>query len=189
MLTRLTGFVLLLSSLLAAGDPVENLLLTDFDGRKHDPFAQPGTKAAVLVFVNVDCPIANFYQPTLRKLARKYEKQGVLFFQIHADPDLTAKEAAKHALDFGVVSPGILDPKQKWARLYKAKVTPEAHLVVRDGTVAYRGRIDDTYAAYGKRRPEPTTRDLEAALTAVLAGKKVAVPLPEAVGCQILIED
>ena len=55
--------------------------------------------------------------------------------------------------------------------------------------MAYRGRIDDTYAAYGKRRPEPTTRALETALIAVLAGKKVAVPRTEAVGCQILIED
>lgn len=39
-------------------------------------------------------------------------------------------------------------------------------------SVLYRGRIDDRYTADGVRREEPTTRDLEAALTAVVAGKK-----------------
>ena len=54
--------------------------------------------------------------------------------------------------------------------------------------VSYRGRIDDTYTTYGKRRPKPTTHDLRNALTSILAGRKVATPVTRAIGCQILIE-
>ena len=50
---------------------------------------------------------------------------------------------------------------------------------------AYRGRIDDRYAAPGKLRAEPTARDLQAAIEAVLAGQKPASPQTEAVGCPL----
>jgi hypothetical protein len=51
--------------------------------------------------------------------------------------------------------------------------------------LAYRGRIDDKYVAIGLERPNPTRRDLEAALTASLAGQSIAEPRTQAVGCYI----
>lgn len=186
---------LLLSGLAGAGgaDSAKNDLasykLVDVTGKTHHPGASKGTKAVVFVYVDTHCPIANFYQPTLRKLARKFQKQGVLFFQVHPDPDRSKEDVLLHIKEFGVVSPVILDSSQKWAKLHQAKATPEAHLIAPDGTCLYRGRIDDTYTTYGKRRPKPTTRDLEAALIATLAGKKIATPVTKAIGCQILIED
>jgi hypothetical protein len=47
----------------------------------------------------------------------------------------------------------------------------------------YRGRIDDRYFTFGKDRPQPTVRDLERSLEAVLAGKPVPVPRTQAIGC------
>ena len=67
-------------------------------------------------------------------------------------------------------------------------MTPEAHVYLRDGTCVYRGRIDDTYTTYGKRRPSPTTHDLRDALSAIISGSKVTNPVTKAIGCQILIE-
>jgi hypothetical protein len=52
--------------------------------------------------------------------------------------------------------------------------------------VRYRGRIDDSYATRTKRSPEPKSRDLEAALEAVLAGKPVLAPTTQAIGCAIV---
>jgi hypothetical protein len=49
----------------------------------------------------------------------------------------------------------------------------------------YRGRIDDRYFAPGKRRAEPASHDLRAALEAVLAGKPVPRAETEAIGCPI----
>jgi hypothetical protein len=51
--------------------------------------------------------------------------------------------------------------------------------------VLYRGRIDDRVADFGKRRVEPTRRDLRLALDAILAGKPVPARRTKAVGCYI----
>ena len=61
-------------------------------------------------------------------------------------------------------------------------VTPEV-AVMKDGRMLYRGRIDDRYIEFGKDRPQPTVRDLERSLEAILAGKPVPVAETRAVGC------
>ncbi len=61
-------------------------------------------------------------------------------------------------------------------------------MISKDDAVVYRGRIDDTYTTFGKRRPEPTTRELRDALEAVIAGKKPKVTKTDSVGCRIFIE-
>ena len=51
--------------------------------------------------------------------------------------------------------------------------------------MVYRGRIDNVYAALGKRRPEATEHDLRKALDEVLSGRPVAEPRTQAIGCYI----
>jgi len=62
---------------------------------------------------------------------------------------------------------------------------PEVAVLAPDGTVLYRGRIDDWYADYGKRRAQPTQNDLRNALDAILQGKKVTAPTTKALGCPL----
>ena len=57
--------------------------------------------------------------------------------------------------------------------------------VVAGGRILYRGRIDDRYVGLGVERRAPAKRDLEEALTAVIAGKRVEHPTTQAVGCFI----
>ena len=61
-------------------------------------------------------------------------------------------------------------------------VTPEVAVMAGDRMV-YRGRIDDRYVELGRERPGRRQHDLEAALTALIAGKPVAVQETRAVGC------
>jgi hypothetical protein len=49
----------------------------------------------------------------------------------------------------------------------------------------YQGRINDRYFAPGKRKPQTKQRDLDAALRDCLAGRSVAEPFTDAVGCPI----
>jgi hypothetical protein len=63
---------------------------------------------------------------------------------------------------------------------------PEAVILSSAGGVLYRGRIDDRYSLDGKRKLRAHTKDLESALEAVLAGKKIAVPSTRAYGCPLL---
>jgi hypothetical protein len=64
-------------------------------------------------------------------------------------------------------------------------VVPEAVVLSPQGRILYRGRIDDRYTADGIRREVPTSRDLEAALTAVVAGKQPPVARTKAFGCPL----
>jgi hypothetical protein len=160
--------------------------LTDITGKSHTPFADKNTRAAVLIFITTDCPVANYFQPTIRRLQSHYTKKGIRFYLIHSDPD-TSKVAAKaHVKDYSITAPVILDTNQSLAKKYGAKWTPEAAILTPDQKITYLGRIDDTYADYGKKRPKPTKNDLKDALDQVLAGKSPAETVTtKPVGCPI----
>ncbi|MBA4064677.1 MAG: hypothetical protein C0501_13375 [Isosphaera sp.] len=154
-------------------------------GRFAWPGGAPG-KAACVVFVAADCPIANASAPEVARIAAEYGKRGVSFLVAYPVPDLTPADAARHAADYAFGCPATLDRDLSLARRLGATVTPEVVVVSAAGEVVYRGRVDDRYPkAGGKRRENPTTRDLRDALDAVLAGKPVATPWPAAVGCDI----
>ena len=66
-----------------------------------------------------------------------------------------------------------------------ATITPQAVVIRPDESIAYRGRIDNFYAALGRPRRVVTEHDLRDALDAVFAGKPVPKPETQAVGCYI----
>ncbi len=61
------------------------------------------------------------------------------------------------------------------ARKVGATVKPEAAVLSPTGELLYRGRINDIYADFGKRRAQRTHCELKDILEAILAGKPVAV--------------
>ena len=158
---------------------------SDIHGRAHEPFTSDDTKGIVIVFVTTDCPIANYYQPTLSRLSDEFTARDVPFFLCHSDRNATLEEVTKHADEFKPTASVLLDSDQTIARHLDAKVTPEAFLIDRDGKTQYRGRINDLYADYGKRRSAPRTNDLRVAIESFLAGENIASPKTRAVGCYI----
>jgi len=66
-----------------------------------------------------------------------------------------------------------------------AAITPTAVVVRSDETIAYRGRIDNFFAAIGKSRRVVTEHDLREALDAVFAGRPVEKAETPVVGCYI----
>jgi thiol-disulfide isomerase/thioredoxin len=140
-------------------------------------------RLTVYVFTTTDCPISNRYAPEIKRLAAKFDRQAkfVLVYPVPTDsPDLIREHARKFAYPLETMR----DPEQKLVKQTGVKVTPEA-AVMRGSTVLYRGRIDDRYVDFGKDRPVPTERDLDDALTAITAGKTVAVRETQAIGCII----
>ena len=160
----------------------------DIEGKDHDPFADESVNLLVVVFISAECPIANYYQPTIKRLATRYSEKGVRFLLFHPDPDITPEELREHAKAFKITSPVFADSEFALARRLEASATPEAFVIARDGSTKYRGRIDNIYAAWGKRRRKPTSHDLRDALDAVLAGKSVASPTTKPIGCYIPLE-
>jgi len=161
------------------------LQVQDIDGRVIEPLMVEDACAHVLLFTTVDCPIANGYAPAIARLAGEYTGAGVKFFLVHVDPDVDAARAREHASDYGYTLPVLLDPEHDLVEAVGATVTPEVAVLDGRGEIAYLGRIDNWYAALGKKRRQATTSDLADALDAVLDGRPVEVSWAPAVGCLI----
>lgn len=164
-------------------EPQQPSSFTSLDGKRHS--LNGADRVTCLLFINIDCPVANAYHPALRQLSLDFAEQKVDFVMIHADPHLTPEQARKHATEYDIRWSVAIDPGNAVARQVQAKVTPEAILIDRAGKVVYRGRIDDRVPEYGKKRVAPTREDLRVALSELLAAKPISVPTTKAIGCVI----
>jgi len=150
------------------------------------PFHLGENKAALLLFITHDCPISNGYAREYARLQSEYAGKGVATWIIYVDPDATTGELKRHQKEFQLAEfSAVHDVKHRLVAATGATMTPEAVVVGRKGDIEYRGRVDNLYADYGKRRRQATVRDLRDALDSVLAGKKVKRPRTEAIGCFI----
>jgi thiol-disulfide isomerase/thioredoxin len=155
-------------------------------GAEIDPFkAHKDAKALVFIFVSNECPVANRYAPEMERLHKQYASNQIAFILVHADPSETQASIDKHTRDFGFTCEVLRDADQRLARKAGVKVTPEAAVFLPNGKRVYRGRIDNRQADFGKARPEPSERDLQAALDAIVQGKSVPKPETRAIGCYI----
>lgn len=145
----------------------------------------PKPRLTVHVFLNTECPISQQYVRVLTDLQRHYEPQGVQFvawFPLRTDsPPVIRRFRTEYALSFT----GKPDPGARLARQLRVRVTPEVVVMQPSGRIRYRGAIDDWYFALGKHRPEADQHYLRAALDALVAGKDVALPGTNAVGCLV----
>src|SRR5579871_4910662 len=167
---------------LAATVPIR---VVDLENHAVDPFAiAANAKAVVFLFTATDCPISNRYAPEIQRLYHTYADRGVKFFLIYPNPADTPALIRVHAKSFGYPADALRDPQQALAKAAKVTIAPEAAVFVA-GRLVYHGRIDDRFVDFGIDRPQPTVRDLDEAIRAVLAGKPVPHPVTQAVGCYI----
>lgn len=138
----------------------------------------------VLVFTTTDCPISNRYAPEIQRLAEHFSGR-VRFTLVYPVPTDTEARIQEHVKKFGYRIGWQRDDKQRLVRETGVSVTPEVAVIDAAGRQLYRGRIDDRYIAFGKDRPQPTVRDLERSLDAILSGQPVPIPRTQAIGCFI----
>ena len=167
--------------------PLLAVLVQSLAGASVDALQAPaGTKAIVFLFTSTDCPISNRYAPEVQRVVSEFSGKGVVFKLVYPNPADEAAAIHEHmtAFSYAGAMEALRDPAHALVKFTKAAVTPEA-VIVADGRVVYRGRIDDRYVDLGIERPAPTQHDLADALAAVLAGKRVPHPSTQAVGCFI----
>jgi hypothetical protein len=170
----------------------DGLQVRGVDGRAVMLFAPSGPASAIF-FVATDCPISNWYAPTIQQVCRDYAARGVDCTLVYEDVDLDARPAAldgavrMHLREYGYGSmTAIVDRTRAVATRARATVTPSVVLVDRAGAIRYRGRIDNGYADLGKPRQHVTSHDLRTSLDALLAGRPVPLPDTDALGCYIV---
>lgn len=177
-------------ALAVQADPIESLKLTDVslastDGPPINLISKKGPKATVVVFTSIDCPLSNGYLATVNKLREEYESKGVTFFLLNPNEGQSLPAMEHHRKDYQVTAPVLKDAGGRLAREWEVTHCPEACLFDAQGSLRYRGRIDDRYQRRGGPARDVSRHDLRLALDEVLAGRTVTIATTEPVGCPI----
>ncbi len=163
--------------------PVATGSLYDLEGHVVDPLADETAQVTVFLFTRTDCPISNRYAPEVRRLHDRFAARGVRFWLVYPDRGTTAEAIRAHLVEYGYPMGALRDPEHALVRSTGARVTPEAAVFARGRGLVYHGRIDDRFPGFGQARAEPSSRDLEATLEALLDGRDPPTAATEAVGC------
>jgi hypothetical protein len=172
----------------AIGKPAPDFTLSDLDGKSHT-LSQYKGKTVVLEWFNPQCPfvVHAHGEGPLVDMAAKEMAQGVVWLSINSGApgkQGAGVEATREGVTtFGMTNPVLLDEDGTVGHTYGAEKTPHMFVVNAEGTLVYRGGLDN--APMG----EPNEGDLipyvTNALAEVRAGKPVAVAETAAYGCTV----
>lgn len=144
-------------------------------------------KATVIVFTSTGCPVCSAYWTRLADLRKRYAEEGVLFVAVNSQSIDTAEDVAKQAKEVKAPFPVLKDDGTKVADKFAIDRVPTALVLDATRTVRYSGRIDDQFSP-GVHKLKPTTRELGAAIDAVIEGRDVKTPSTVAAGCKLTRE-
>lgn len=178
------------ASTAALGQPAPDFSLADLDGKTHT-LAEYRGKTVVLEWFNPECPFVNYAHGDgeLKAMAGKVVPEGIVWLAINS----SAPGKQGHGVDankagiakFGMTHPVLLDESGAIGHLYGAEKTPHMFVIDGNGTLVYRGAIDN--APMGEIRDgAPTVRNHVAdALSDLAAGRPVASAETAAYGCSV----
>jgi peroxiredoxin len=170
------------------GQTVEDFTLKDYYGKTHSLSDYADMKVVVIYFTGTECPLAKLYAPRMERMSHEFEGQGVAILGINANRQDSITEVAAYAQKHGVTYPILKDTGNKIADRIGAERTPQVFVLDADRKIRYQGRIDGSYTfgfGVGFSAPQEKRRDMAEAVTELLAGKEVSIPLTEPKGCLI----
>jgi peroxiredoxin len=173
------------------GKPAPEFTLKDETGAARSLADYKG-KTVVLEWFNYGCPfvVKHYASQAMQDLQKAATDDGVVWLSIVSSApgkqgSLTTDEAAAKKTELGMSSTAILlDADGKVGHLYEARTTPEMFVINGEGTLVYKGAIDD------KPSPSPVTLKgatsyVKNALAAVKAGKPVEPAETKSYGCSV----
>jgi hypothetical protein len=162
------------------------IAVSDIDGHVWTPLHPATGETNLIFFVSADCPVSARYAPEIDRIAASYAARGVRTWLVYADLTATIPSVRENLKAFHphAMTPAVIDAGFQLTAAVDATITPEAAIYTSSGRV-YRGRIDDLYVSIGKSRREALHHDVRDALDAILAGRSVATPETDPVGCYI----
>lgn len=177
------------------GKPAPAFTATDSLGQTVRLDAYRG-KTVVLEWTNDGCPYVqkHYGAGNMQALQKKLTTEGIVWLTVISSAPgtqgfVSGLEADELTRTRGAAPTAVLlDPKGTVARLYDARTTPHMFIVTPDGTLAYKGAIDD----------KPTTRHediktavnyVTSALAQLAAGKPVDPAVTRSYGCSVKYAD
>lgn len=169
------------------GAPAPSFELSDLDGAVHR-LADHDGKIRVLEWFNPGCPYVKYAhgEGPLRDQAKRVTEDGVVWMAINSGAPgkqghgIDVNKAAVEEWSMG--HPVLVDEDGAVGRAYGAITTPHMYVIDAEGTLVYRGAIDN--APFG--RGTGTVKNfVDLALSAVKAGKPVETADTKPYGCSV----
>lgn len=173
------------------GQPAPNFTLKDSTGKEHS-LADFKGKTVILEWYNYGCPfvVKHYGSGNMQRLQKAATADGVVWLSVVSSAPgkqghLTPKQAETKKTEVGSGATAILlDESGAVGRQYAARTTPEIFIVNPDGTLVYKGAIDD------KPTPDPAaiegaTNYVTTTLAALKAGSPVEPAQTKPYGCSV----
>lgn len=175
-----------MSFTLQLGDAAPDFSLPAADGKTYSLANFSDAPVLVIVFSCNHCPYVVGSEDRMIAFEQDYKAKGVQFVAINSNSVNTyADDSLDHMIeraeDKGFQFPYLRDESQDVARAYGALRTPHYYVFDADRKLKYTGRMDDSPRTPGQE----TTRELRDAVDDLLAGREVAVPLTNPIGCNV----
>ncbi|MCB9764844.1 MAG: redoxin domain-containing protein [Alphaproteobacteria bacterium] len=171
------------------GAPAPDFTLPSVQGEPVTLSANQG-KVVVLEWYNPDCPFVKYAhgaEGPLASLPQKWLDQGVVWLAINSGApgkQGAGQERNLASLDeYGIAYPVLLDEDGAVGRTYEAKTTPHVYIVDPEGTLIYRGGLDN--APLGKPKGEATVSYVDDTLGRLTAGEAVETAETKPYGCSV----
>jgi len=147
-------------------------------------------KYVVYLFLSDECPICQYYTPTLNEIYDIYQSDSIQFIGIFPNFASKPKNIDSFIDKYKIKFPTKTDYFKSLTSKFSASVTPE--VVVYDQqnqTKIYQGRIDNSYVNLGKRRRVVTEHELQKTLGLIVQGKITIQDPVKSIGCFINMSD
>jgi peroxiredoxin len=164
---------------LTIGGTLENLSLTDSNGKTQSLNDLKGTNGMVLIFVSAQCPVVRAYNERMNQLALDYKSKGINVIGVNANVTESAETVREHSAQT-YKFPVLVDKTDALADKLGATHTPEVYFFSPRNVLLYHGAIDNDRSGRNI-----TENYLRSAFDASLAGKKIEKTSVEAFGCSI----
>ena len=147
-------------------------------------------KVLIVVFSCNHCPFVIGSEDRMNLLAHDYADHGVALVAINSNeteghPTDSFEHMVQRAGEKKFLFSYLRDESQDVALAYGALRTPHFYVFDAERKLRYTGRMDDNPMEPGKE----TTHELRDALDDLLAGREVACPLTNPIGCNVKWED
>jgi len=173
------------------GKPAPNFTATGSDGKTHS-LAEYHGKIVVLEWLNHGCPYVRKHYDTqnMQALQKEMTEQGVIWLSIISSAPgqqghSSAEKANADAQTNGAHPTAILlDETGTIGRLYEAKTTPHMFVISANGTLVYKGAIDDK-PTFAHDTVAGAKNYVRQAVEETREGKPVSTPVTTPYGCAV----
>ncbi len=171
---------------LQLGDTAPDFSLPATDGQTYSLHDFDASPVLVVAFTCNHCPYVINSEARVLDFTRDYHDKGVAYVAINSNSvgtyaDDSFDHMIERARERGFEFPYLRDESQDIARAYGALRTPHFYVFDAQRKLRYTGRMDDNPRSPGQQ----TTRELRDAVDDLLAGREVAVPLTNPIGCNV----